>query len=367
MNVGVIGVVEARTRNRTVTTGARRHLGGFIATILGVVTCGYAVGKGVGNEWFGSHGFLLSGVDLSDQTSPDAATTGATVVLLVAVSVLFVSLVMAALAERATLVAHVVFGFLSGGFLVPLAQRSIGPDGVLGSIRVDGATFVDSSAATVFSMAGWFGLIGAAVIGPRLGWIGSSGNVRVIPGRSTWILVAGALLVVTGSFGLAAYPEPRWGDGVANAALAVLLGSCGGASAAAALGVRGHGEVTVAALTRGLVAGAVASSGAFLEVTPVAAIVLGVLGGSVAHVTVLGLLRWRVDDPVAAVAAFGAAGVVGSLGARALELDQLLAQFVGQLIVAGWSIVVAGLVFGTLRVVRQLRISPDVEIVGLDR
>lgn len=366
MNVGVIGVIEGLTRRRTVTTGAARHLGGFVGVVFGVVVCGYAIGKGAGNEWFGSHGFLLSGVDLSARASTDSATTGAQLVLLIAVSVLFVSLVMAALAERTTFVAHVVCGFLSGGFLVPFAQRSLAPQGLLGSISVDGAMFVDSSAATIFAMAGWLGLLGAMVIGPRLGWIGSSGNVRVIPGRSPWIVSAGALLFVAGSTGLAAYPEPRWGVDVANAGLAVVLAASAGAAAAAALGVRRHGGVTVTGLTRGVLAGVVASSGALLEVSPVAAIVLGAAGSAAAHVTASALSRWRIDDPAGAIAAFGAAGIVGSLGGRAIELDQIVAQFIGQLIIAAWSIVVAGLVFGALRFARLLRISPDIEMVGLD-
>lgn len=367
MNVGVVVLVEGRTRRRSVTTGATRHLGGLVGAVVGVIVCGYAIGFGAGNEWFGSEGFLLSGVDLTARASPDSATTGARVVLLVAVSVLFVSLVMSALAERTTFVTNAGFGLVSGGLFVPLAHRSIAAPGILGSITVDGATFVDSSAATVFSMAGWFGLIGAMVIGPRLGWIGSSGNVRVIPGRSPWVVSVGAMFFVAGAFGLAAYPEPLWGDEVANAALAVLLGSCAGATAASVLGWRQRGEVTVAALARGLVAGVVASSGALLDMSPLAAIVLGALGGAVAHVTVLAFARWKVDDPVAAVGAFGAAGVVGSLGARAIDIDQFLAQVVGQLIVAAWSIVAAGLVFGVLRIAQVLRVDPDVEMVGLDR
>ncbi len=366
MNVGVIGVVEGLTRRRTVTTGATRHLGGFVGVVFGVVACGHAIGKGVGNEWFGSHGFFLSGVDLSARASTESATTGAQLVLLLAVSVLFVSLVMAALAERTTFVAHAVFGFVSGGFLLPLAQRALTSQGTLGSIEVNGAAFVDSSAGTVFAMSGWFALLGAMVIGPRLGWIGSSGNVRVIPGRSPWIVSAGALFFVAGSMGLAAYPEPRWGVDVANAGLAVVLGASTGAAAAAALGIRRHGGVTVTGLTRGLLAGVVASSGALLEVSPVAAMILGATGGAVAHVSARALSRWRIDDPAGAVAAFGAAGIVGSLGGRALELDELVAQFIGQLIIAAWSIVVAGLVFGALRFARLLRISPDVEMVGLD-
>jgi len=366
MNVGAIGVVEGFTRSRTVASGAARHLGGFVGVVFGVVATGHAFGNGIGNEWFGRQGFFLSGVDLSARAFDSAPTTGAQLVLLLALSVLFVTLAMAALAERTTFVAHVVCGLLSGGLLVPLAKRSLAPEGILGSISVGDSTFVDSSAATIFSVAGWLGLLGATVIGPRLGWIGSHGNVRVIPGKSPWLVSAGSLLFVAGSTGLAAYPDPRWADSVANAALSLVIGASAGASTVAGLGIGRQGEVTVSALSHGLLGGVVASSGALLGVSPLSALLLGALGGIAVHFTSAALVQCKIDDPAAAVASFGAAGVVGSLGAQAFEPDQLLAQIVGQLIVASWSIVVAGLIFGVLRGVRLLRISPDIEMVGLE-
>lgn len=367
MNVGVVGVVEGLTRRRMVATGAARHLGGFLGAVIGVVGCGYALGYGPGNEWFGQEGFFLSGVDFSPEAAGDSATAAARIFLLVGQSAFFVSLVMAALAERTTFAAHIVCGLIAGGLLVPSTQRALDPVGILGSISVNDSSFVDSSAASIFAMAGWLGLLGAMVIGPRLGWIGANGNVRVIPGKSPWIVGAGSLLFVAGSAGLSSIPDAQWDDRVSNAAMALLLGATAGGCIAAAIGVRRHGRVTVFGLAAGLLAGVVATSGALLHVGPIGALVLGAIGGGVAQVAAIALERWRIDDPAGAVSAFGAAGVVGSLGARAFDLDQLLAQVIGQLIIAAWSIVVAGLVFGTLRAVRVLRVSRDIEMVGLDR
>jgi ammonia channel protein AmtB len=66
------------------------------------------------------------------------------------------------------------------------------------------------------------------------------------------------------------------------------------------------------------------------------------------------------------VGVFGAGGVWASLIANGLDSNQFFAQILGQLIVAAWSIVVAGVVFGGLRVLRVLRVRPELEIVGLD-
>ena len=338
----------------------------MIGAVLGVVVCGYALGVSSGNQWYGSDGFFLLDVELAQRVTADSATTGSLIFQQIAISSLFGALVMAALAERATFVAHVLVGLVAGGFAVPLTRRSLETDGILGSITIGDSGFVDSAAATLFTMSGWFALVGAMVIGPRLGRIGPSGDFRAIPGKSAAMVSAGTVVFLAGSIGLSALNTAAWSDDVATASLAVVIAGSAGAGSAALLGLRSVGFVDTSVVSRGFLVGVVSVSGSLLDVDPAPALAIGAIGGVIAFVGVAQVERWQIDDPVGVVGVFGAGGVWASLIANGLDSNQFFAQILGQLIVAAWSIVVAGIVFGGLRVLRVLRVRPELEIVGLD-
>lgn len=366
MQGGIVLIVEGMTRRRSVSTGTARHVASVVGAVLGAVVCGYGLGVSSGNGLFGTDGFFLLDVDLDRRATIDAATTASLLFQQIAVSSLFAALVMAALAERATIAAHVIVGFVAGGFAVPLARRSLEPSGILGSITIGDSTFVDSAAATVFMMSGWFALIGAMVIGPRLGRIGPRGTVRAIPGKSPSMVGAGTVVFLAGSFGLSALPTAMWSDDVAAASLAIVVAGAAGAASAALLGLRSIGFVDSSSISQGLLAGVVSVSGSLLDIAPGPALVIGAVGGMIAFVVIAQVERWRIDDPVGVIGVFGAGGLWGSLIANAFDSDQFFAQILGLLIVAAWSVVVAGIVFGGLRVVGLLRVRRELEVVGLD-
>ena len=363
--VGLVGVVEGSTRRRMVTTGAARHVAGAAGAVLGVVAFGYALAFGQGNDWIGTDGFFLSGVALESRTSAEAATSGSLLFVQIGLAIVFSGVVLSALAERATYTAHVVVGVVSGGLLVPAVWRATSDDGVLGSISFGDRGFV-SGAATSFAMAGWLALIGAMVIGPRAGRVGSQGQLRAIPGKSALGVAIGGLVFFTGSLGFVAVPSATWSSDVADAAVGIAIAGSMGAVVASAIGWRSEGSVTTIASVQGLLAGIVSVLGNPFGVTPLFALVVGAVGGAVAAFAATAIDRARIDDPVGIIAVFGCAGVWGSLAVASGSLDQLLAQAVGQLIVAAWSIVAGGILFGALRVARILRVSPELEVVGLD-
>ena len=366
VNCASITLIEGASRGRAVSTGAGRHMVGAAGGTLGVVASGYAWGLSPGSSWAGQEGFFLVGVDLATSPAAGEATVGLDVLHLVALSIVFTTLVMGALAERASILSHAVLGVVSGGLVMPLVHRALQVDGLLGSIAVGSARFVDSAATTLFTMVGWFGLIGAAVIGPRLGRIGSGGQLRAIPGRSAVAIAVGTALFIIGAPAIASLRSLTWQDAVADATVVMLVGSAAGALAAAGFGHRRYGDVGTLMVARGALAGLVATSGDPFELAPATALLAGAAGAIVAIIVAIAVGHRKIDDPVGVVGIFGAAGVVGGLVTHIGSIEQFTAQLMGQLIIAAWSIVVAGAVFGTLRLLRLLRLSADVEIVGLD-
>jgi len=203
------------------------------------------------------------------------------------------------------------------------------------------------------------------VIGPRRGRLSADGQVRVVPGKSMPTAALGALLILATSIGLAARPDVRWNDSLTTAAPLMVLAAAVGVAVAVGDGWLRLGASSTASMVHGLIAGVVATTGAPLDLTIVRAVVLGAIGSLLAMVAISLATRLKVDDPVGVIGAFGVAGIWGTLAA-ATNMNGVVAQLVGSLVIAAFGVVVAGAVFGALRAIRLLRISPEVEVVGLE-
>ena len=66
-----------------------------------------------------------------------------------------------------------------------------------------GTTFHDFAGSTVVhSVGGWIALVGAAVLGPRIGKYGKDGRSKAIPGHSLTLACLGVFILWFGWFGL---------------------------------------------------------------------------------------------------------------------------------------------------------------------
>ena len=146
-----------------------------------------------------------------------------------------------------------------------------------------------------------------------------------------------------------------------------MLAGAVGTVAAAVVGWQRTGSVETPTAVHGVIAGVVSAAGAPLDLTVLRAVIFATVGTLLALAVIELLPRVTVDDPVGVVGVFGAAGLWGTLAVGITNAEQLSAQLVGALILLAGSVVVAGVLFGALRLTRVLRLPPDVEIVGLDR
>ncbi len=338
MTVGIAAIIEGFTRRRSVATGAGRH----IATMAG------AVG--------GSFGAVL----LRESVIEVAEFWG-----LLSSAVLLSMIVSGAIVERGTFVAHAAVGVVSGAIVVPGLAWAQSDGGVLASISVGDDVFADAAASTIFGAAGWMALVGIMIIGPRRGRLAADGHMRVVPGKSMPTAAIGALIVLATSAGLMSRPDVVWDDELPNAASLIALSASVGAVVAVGVGWQRLGASSTASLVHGVLAGVVATMGAPFDLTVARAIVLGAVGALLAMLAISFADRVKLDDPVGIIGSFGVAGVWGTLASKTTGTG-VLAQLVGAAVVAAFAVVVAGLVFGVLRAVSLLRISPEVELVGLE-
>lgn len=353
-NVGVIVMVEGLTRRRRVLTVSARYIAGTSGAVFG------AIG--------------ISRLDLpwlnatANATAADGVAFDSNAQLFVGVasSVLLTTLVVAGLAERATVLAHLLVGLLMGGFLGPLSASSLQPEGSLSAIEIGESGFVDAAAASVFALAGLSALIGAVVVGPRRGRSDKDGKVRFIPGKSMPAAAIGALLTFPMLVGVLARPGSGWNDAIVDAALVMVLGGAAGAVSGILVSQMILGRVGVIHVLHGLLAGLVATTGDPFNSNLIEAVIFGAVGAAIALAVLQYLSSVQIDDPVGIISVFGAAGIWGSLTVGFSNGDQFLAQVVGIVLIVSIAAIVAGALFGLLRILRLLRVRTDIEVVGLE-
>jgi Amt family ammonium transporter len=261
----------------------------------------------------------------------------------------------------------------------------------LGTIAGLGHGLVDFAGSSVVHMTGGVAaLAGALALGPRVGKFRRDGTASAIPGHNLPMTVIGTLILAFGWFGFTAGSTLSAADTqIATVAVNTMLGSASGALGALLFVWRGFGKPDVGMTCNGLLGGLVAVTAPCAFVSPAAAVLIGAVAGLIVVRAVMALeRRFRVDDPVGAIAVHGACGVWGTLAVgifadgtygaglngvagpvRGLifgDPSQLAAQAIG---VVANAALVFGACYGFFRLVGRglgMRVSADVEITGID-
>jgi len=299
-----------------------------------------------------------------------------------------------AMAERWKFSAFFMYGFFISMFLYPIYGNWVWGGGWLSQLGVNlglGHGHVDFAGSSVVHMTGGVtGLAGAIVLGPRIGKFRRDGSIGAIPGHNIPMAVVGTLILAFGWFGFnagssLAATDPR----IAGIAVNTILASAAGALTAIVYLWFRFNKPDIAMCCNGLLGGLVAITAPCAFVTPMAAVMIGIIGGFVVVGTVLALERvLRVDDPVGAIAVHGASGAWGALAlgifadgsygegwngvagpVRGLlygDASQFVAQLIG--VTVNFA-VVFGLAFAFFMTIERLmgnRVIPEVEWTGLD-
>jgi len=299
-----------------------------------------------------------------------------------------------AMAERWKFSAFFVYGLFMSMFLYPLYGNWVWGGGWLAQMGVNfglGHGHVDFAGSSVVHMTGGItALAGARVLGPRIGKFRREGLIGLLPGHNLPMAIIGTLILAFGWFGFnagstLAASDPRIGLIAAN----TMLASAAGALAALLYLWHRYHKPDVAMACNGLLGGLVAITAPCAFVTPVAAVLIGAIAGLLVVAAVLALeRRFRIDDPVGAIAVHGVCGAWGALAlglfadgsygdgwngvngpVRGLLFGDA-SQFVAQLIgVAVNLLVVFGLALAFFVIVERTignRVPAEVEWTGLD-
>ena len=287
------------------------------------------------------------------------------------------TIVSGAMAERTKFSSYLIYSFCISAVVYPIVGHWIWGDGWLANLATP---FHDYAGSTVVhSVGGWSALVGAKILGPRIGKYSKDGKVNAIPGHS---LTLGALGVFILWFGWFGFNPASSGDGTAillNGRVFVTTNMAAAVAAVATMintWVR-YGKPDVSMSLNGALAGLVGITAGCDVVSVWGAFAIGILCAFTV-VFVIELLdhKLKIDDPVGAVGVHCACGVVGTLcvGLFAVEgglfygggASLLLSQFIGVVAVAAWTCICMTIIFTVIKKTVGLRVSAEEEIGGLD-
>ncbi|MDG5777321.1 P-II family nitrogen regulator [Haloarculaceae archaeon H-GB2-1] len=298
------------------------------------------------------------------------------------------TIVSGAVAGRAKLRAYVGYTILLAAVIYPVVTGITWAGGFLSDIY--GVGFHDfAGGMIVHGMGGIAGLTAAWILGPRMDRFNDDGSANVIPGHSLTFAALGTLVLAFGWYGFnvgtaaSVFTVTESGDlalgafdYVGRVAMTTTLAMAAGAMGAALFSLVKTKKVDTLYVANGLLAGLVGITAIPDTTTWWGALAVGALAGAQLPVVFEFVeKRLRIDDVCAVFPVHGSAGVLGTLAypfvASSLPqgvtvLDAFLAQATGVVVIAGWTVLATGAVFGLLRAVGQSRVSAHHERKGLD-
>lgn len=290
------------------------------------------------------------------------------------------TIVSGAMAERTKFISYCVYSVVISLIVYPIEAHWIWGGGWLAQMG-----FHDFAGSCAIHMVGGISaLIGAKILGPRIGKFNKDGSPNGIPGHNITIGALGCFILWFGWYGFN-------GAAATNGLqLATIFATTTVAPALATVTVMiitwvKYGKPDVAMSLNGSLAGLVAITAGCDAVNVLGASIIGILAGIVV-VFVVWLLDYKlkIDDPVGAVAVHGGCGILGTICVglfacgtdtmpEALGLfygggtDFLVTQLIGVGSVALWTAITMTIVFVVIKATIGLRVTEEEELVGLDK
>ena len=243
--------------------------------------------------------------------------------------------------------------------------------------------FIDFAGSCAIHMVGGISaIIGAIILGPRIGKYGKNGKVNAIPGHS---LTLGALGVFILWFGWYGFNGAAAGDGafLGQIFLTTTISPAIATCVTMLFTWIKNGKPDVSMSLNGSLAGLVAITAPCADVDAIGAAIIGLVAGILVVVAVEFIdIKLKIDDPVGAVAVHGVNGMWGTLSVGLFAtgngqdgvtglfygggFTQLGIQALGVVSVAAWTIVTMVIVFQLIKHTVGLRVTKDEEMKGLD-
>ncbi len=404
MNAGFCMLETGFCRQKNAVNVLAKNLIVFALSTLAFWAIGFGLMFGDGNPFVGTSGFFLAGADNSPATG-DAYEgvfsalnwTGVPLAAKFFFQLVFAgtaaTIVSGAVAERIKFVDFLIFSLLLVGFSYAITGHWIWGGGWL-SVAHQQPGFWDFAGSTVVhSVGGWAALMGAAILGPRLGKY-QDGQPVAMPGHNMSIATLGCLILWLGWFGFNPGSTMSVTWQIAHVAVTTNMAAATGGIAATITAWLYLEKPDLSMVINGILAGLVAVTASCAFVNVPSAAIIGAVGGVLVVFAVPFFDRLQIDDPVGAVSVHLVNGIWGTLavglfalgpnakiGEQVLYgegagpaaglffgggLTQVIPQIVGILSVGGFTVLLSTIFWLVLKSILGIRVSEEEEKQGLD-
>ena len=290
------------------------------------------------------------------------------------------TIVSGAMAERTKFSSYLIYTLVISLVIYPISGHWIWGGGFLSKIG-----FIDYAGSTaVHSVGGWAALMGAVVLGPRMGKYNRDGSTNAIPGHNIMMATLGVFILWFCWFGFNPGSSLEAAGYIGHIAMTTNLSACAGALVAMFLTWKKYGKPDVSITLNGILAGLVAITAGCHIVSLYGAIAIGAVGGIlVVYGCEILDQKLHVDDPVGAVGVHCLNGVWGTLAVGLFACNTpasegtlglffgggtalLITQLIGVIIVAVWVCSMSFIMFTLIKKTVGLRVTPQEELAGLD-
>jgi len=309
---------------------------------IGAATHSFTAG-GAHWDWLGAAPFFTRGISFDGS---DAAGLSRSLVLCLELFAVGLAAIipLSAGADRWRLGPICLSSALLGAVTFPIFAHWAWGGGWLSQLTANFGipNFTDAGGTGAVQVVGGLTALSVAwIAGPRRGKYSDDGMPAAIPGHNIVQVLFGCILALVGWTGLdSAASILFYGAGpqqVVGVAINAMLAASAGCLAAVAITRSRYHKPDASLSANGWIAGLVAGSAACAMISPVAAILIGLVAGALATTTIeVFELRLRVDDPGGAVSVHALAGIWGliALGLfghfpQGTRGGHLLAQLVG--------------------------------------
>lgn len=291
------------------------------------------------------------------------------------------TIVSGAMAERTKFISYLIYTFIISLVIYPVSGHWIWGGGWLADLG-----FIDyAGSSAVHSVGGWAALIGAMVLGPRIGKYNKDGSSNAIPGHNIMMATLGVFILWFCWFGFNPGSSLEAAGYVGHIALTTNLSACAGALVALIITWVRYGKPDISMTLNGILAGLVAITAGCHIISLYGSLIVGAISGVL---VVFGCefldKKLHIDDPVGAVGVHCLNGVWGTIAVGLFAchtvaspdgslglfygggFTQLGIQVLGVVAVAAWVCVTSFIMFRVIKHTIGLRASEQEELQGLD-
>lgn len=376
MQAGFAVVEAGFTRAKNAGNIIMKNLMDFVLGSIFFFLIGFAImfGKDMGGI-IGSTGFFNT-FSLADEAGMiNGLPIGVFMIFHTVFCATAATIVSGAMAERTKFSTYLIYSAAISIFIYPVTGHWIWSDGWLSGIG-----FHDFAGSTAVHMVGGVcALIGAKILGPRIGKFGPDGKVNAIPGHNIVIGALGVFILWFCWFGFNCGSTTGAATNLGDIAMTTNLSAVMATVTVLAITWKRYGKPDVSMTLNGTLAGLVAITAGCDYVSNYSAMIIGVIAGIIVVFVVEFLDKvLKIDDPVGAIAVHGACGAAGTIMTGIFCKSEILAEMgmsrlqftgieiLGVACVIAYVGICAFILFTILNKTIGLHVNEQEEIDGLD-